>query len=398
MARPVLGVGIIGAGSISGNHALAYRCLPELAELVAVADVDWSRAKAAKQQHGFKDSYTDYSDLLSRNDIDVVSICTPPNIHTQVVVDSLRAGKHVLCEKPIARTLAEADHTIQVSDLYPQLKLSIVYQYRSDPTHARVRSMIRNQHLGRILMATVRVRAQRTRGYYASGQGRGSWAVDGGGVLINQAIHHLDSLISFLGTPIEVSAVMDTFVQPTKGEDTIVGWVKFESGALAIVDCTVCAHEESFAIQVLGENAQTTISGTPLVHYCSWSLESRSSAVDRALRLAGLRNYPDLPKGPTRSSLLVQKAVCKLRGSPWVPPRHWGHTPYVQMFLESIESSQDVPVPPREARRSLELAVALYVAALTGETVRMPIPTTNGFYDGIPKQVSAVSFSEIGSR
>jgi predicted dehydrogenase len=258
--------------------------------------------------------------------------------------------------------------------------------------------MIRNRSLGQILMATVKVRAQRTPAYYALGQGRGSWDVDGGGVLINQAIHHLDSLICFLGTPVEVSAVMHTFMQPTEGEDTLVGWIKFESGAFAVVDCTVCAHKEQFEIEVLGENAQTTISGSPFLQHCSWSLESRSSAVERALRRVGLRDYPDLPMGPTRSSVLAQKAVCKLRGRPWLPPRHWGHTPHVQAFLESIGSSRSVPAPPHEARRSLELAVGLYAAALTGETLRMPIPASHAFYNGIRLHASAVGCTEIGSN
>jgi UDP-N-acetyl-2-amino-2-deoxyglucuronate dehydrogenase len=384
MQPSILGVGIIGAGGIVRRHADAYRCLPELARLVAVADIDHNRASAAKRAFGFQEAYADYRDLLSRDDVQVVSICTPPHVHTPIVIDALRAGKHVLCEKPMARTLEEADRAIEAADRYSQVQLSYVFQYRSDPTHLRIRHMIQEQDLGRILMATLQVRAQRTPAYYASRPGRGSWGIDGGGVLINQAIHQLDALVSFMGKPIEVSAAMNTFLQPTEGEDTLVGWIKFESGSFATVNCTVCAHQEWFAIEVLGENAQTTVRGDPNEHYCTWMLHSKSSAVRRALWRSGHRLFPDVPTGPRRATIIAQKVVCKLRRHDWLPPRYWGHTPHVRDFLRSIVSSQPVPVPPREARRSLELAVALYAAAIKSEKVLLPIDRHHFCYAGIP--------------
>ena len=251
----------------------------------------------------------------------------PPNAHTPVVVDVLAAGKHVLCEKPIAGTLEHADQAIDAADRYSSCRASYVYQYRSDPAHVRLRHLIQKGHLGRILMATVRVRAQRTAAYYSSRPGRGSWAMDGGGVLINQAVHQLDALVSFLGKPIEVSARMSTFLQPIESEDTMVGWIKFESGVLATIDCTVCAHEEWFSIEVLGENAQVTVRGAPSPQACTWSVQSKSSAVQRALWRTGVSMIPDLPPEPRRANELAQKAWCKLRGKQWLPPRHWGHTP-----------------------------------------------------------------------
>jgi predicted dehydrogenase len=382
-AALMLGIGIIGAGGIVRRHTNAYRCLPELTKLIAVADIDMGRAAATKRECGCSEAYSDYKDLLSRDDIHVVSICTPPLAHTPIVIDALAAGKHVLCEKPMARTLEDADRAIAAAERYVPYQASYVYQYRSDPTHLRVRQMIQNAHLGRILMASLQVRAQRLPAYYASRPGRGSWAIDGGGVLINQAVHQLDALISFMGSPVEVSAAMKTFLQPTEGEDTLVGWIKFESGAFATIDCTVCAHDEWFAIQVLGENAQTAVRGDPSAHYCTWEVESKSSAVQQALRRNGLHNFPDVSTGPRRSTILAQKVVCKLRGQPWLPPRHWGHTPHVRDFLNAILSSKPVPVPPREARRSLELAVGLYEAAITGDKVRFPIDHKHPYYRGI---------------
>jgi len=389
MQRSTLGVGIIGAGIILRRHAIAYRCLPELARLIAVADIDSSRAEAAKREHRFAYSYTDYRELLARDDIDVVSVCTPPQVHTPVVIDAVRAGKKVLCEKPMARTLEEADLAIQTCDSQPEAKVGYVFQYRTDPMHMRIREMVKTGALGRVLLAHVRVRAQRMPAYYARVPGRGSWAVDGGGVLINQSVHQLDALISFMGAPIEVSAVMDTFVQPTEAEDTLAGWIKFENGALATVDCTVCAHEDCFEIEVIGENAQTAVQGSIDRQYCDWSLKSKSSAVERALRRSMSRDFPGLPAGRTASRMKAEKLACKLRGRPWLPPRHFGHTPYVREFLKSVCSGQDLLVPPREARKSLELAVALYASAITRETVRLPIDERSSFYHGVSLAVGA---------
>jgi UDP-N-acetyl-2-amino-2-deoxyglucuronate dehydrogenase len=378
-----LGIGIIGAGNIMRTHAVAYRCLPEIARLVAIADLDIKRANAAKREHDCAETYSDYRELLARDDIQVISICTPPHLHSRMVIDALAAGKHVLCEKPMARILEEADMEIEAAAQREDLKFSCVYQYRSDPAHRRVRAMIRNNWLGKILMATVRVRAKRMPGYYSVAPSRGSRKIDGGGVLINQAIHQLDALISFLGNPIEASAVMNTFLQPTEGEDTLVGWVKFENGAFATIDCTVCAHEDWFAIEVLGENAQTTLSRTIVRSDCAWTVASKSSAVARALRMKGLRDFPSLPSPQPLWRVRAEKLASKLRGRKYLPPWYFGHTPYVREFLNSIRSSGPAPVPPAEARRSLELATGLYAAAVTGETIRFPIGPGHAFYAGL---------------
>lgn len=389
MGRTRLGIGIIGAGGIVRRHALAYRSLPEMARLIAVADVETNRAAAAQREHGFVEAYCDYRELLRRDDIDVVSICTPPHLHSRMVIDALEAGKHVLCEKPMARTLEEADAEIEAAALRGDLKFSCVYQYRSDPAHRRIREMIRSNWLGKILMATVRVRAKRMPGYYAAAPGRGSRKTDGGGVLINQAIHQLDALVSFLGKPVEVSAAMNTFLQPTEGEDTLVGWVKFENGSFATIDCTVCAHDDWFAIEVLGENAQTGVSGTIDRHDCDWMVDSKSSAVKRALRKTWLRQFPNLPPAQPRWRVRAGKVACKLRKQKYLPPWYWGHTPHVREFLTCIGLSESAPVPPAEARSSLELAVGLYASAMTGQTVQLPIRAGHAFYAGFSSAEAA---------
>ena len=377
------GVGIIGAGNILANHAIAYSSLPELATLVAVADVDEGHLQSAKRHFKFKAAYKDYRDLLSNPDVAIVSICTPPVLHCQMILDSLKANKHVLCEKPMATSLRDADVVIRQADQHPELCLSFVYQYRTDPFHNRTRNLIQTQQLGKLIMANVRVYARRTNAYYIPGSGRGTWSTEGGGVLMNQAIHQLDSLVSFLGEPLEVSASMDTHSRPIDAEDTLAGWVRFKNGACATVECTVCAHLDSFVLEIIGENAQVGIEGSPARHSGEWSLYSASSATRHALIRSSLHDYPNPPQNPKRAQIVAEKILCKLSGRSWLPPRHWGHTPYVREFLQSITATRSFCVSAREARRSLELAIALYISGFTGESVKLPIAGDAPFYEGM---------------
>lgn len=397
MKRKKLGVGIIGAGRISANHGIAYRCLSELCELIAVADIDEARSVGFRRTQGCRYAFTDYRKLLERDDVDLVSICTPPHLHKQIIIDALDAGKHILCEKPIARTLLEVDEILQAKQRNPQLKLSVVHQYRCDPTYLRVRDLVSDGCLGRMLMASVRIHVERSAAYYSSAPGRGTWLIDGGGVLINQSIHQLDLLVSLLGSPVEVFAYMRRFGELTEAEDTLVGVARFESDALATIECTVCAHDEWFAIELIGENAQTSIVAKPTSRRSLWAVESKSAAVKRALRLDGLRKHPDMPKGPKRNVVIAQKLISKLRSKSWLPPSHWEHTPYVRSFLECISLSRPSPVSVEEGRRSLELAVALYASAMTSGPITMPISKDCSFYMNVDPKQSVQESSSIGA-
>lgn len=385
MANQQLGIGIIGAGNIVKRHALAYRALPGIARLTAIADISTKRAEAAKLAFGFKHALGDYHEMLTRDDVDVVDVCTPAHLHARMVIDAIDAGKHVICEKPMATTLAEADDIIAAADRHPNQTVSFVFQLRTEAAHRRMRLMIEKGLIGRVLTASLSVRLKKKPGYYTSVPGRGSWKTDGGGVLINQAIHQLDALISFLGEPVVVSSVMDTFVQPIEAEDTIAGWVKFKSGAIATIDCTVCAHSKTFWIDVLGENAACRIGGNPDADAFDWKIKASGSAAQKALSKQAQELSPT-PVNPGGGAVAIQKLQAKIKRRPWIPPAHWGHTPCVKAFLEAAGTGAPGPIPPREARRSLELAAALYESAITREPVSLPIDSTSSVYHGVQSE------------
>jgi len=386
------GIGVIGAGQIIKRHAVAYQALPGLARLVAVADIDARRAAEAKDRYGFGHALSDYQELLRRDDVQCVSVCTPPHVHARIVIDAIRAGKHVLCEKPMATTLADADAIIRACDERPDVRVSFVFQMRLDAAHQRIRRMIEAGSLGRVFKASLSVAIRKTSDYYTHAPGRGTWGQDGGGVLINQAIHQLDSLITFLGTPVEVAAAMGTFVHPIEAEDTLVGQVRFESGAIATIECCSAALERKFGIEVLGQHAAMRVGGNPDGHMFDWQIKARGSAARGALRRQALRMVP-APRDPPKLVMRWQKTSAKVRHRDWLPPGHWEHIPIVRAFLESVRNRGDVPVSAWEARRSLELATALYQAAIERRVVKMSqgwkCPFYTGFNASVVKERSA---------
>lgn len=395
MTHRPLGIGIIGAGNIVKRHALAYRSLPDLAKPIVVADIDARRAAEAKSQFGFQAAASDFEDVLARDDVDVVDICTPANHHARMAIKALQAGKHVLCEKPMATTLADADAIIRAAEERPNQTASFVFQLRAEASHRRMRHLIQGGHVGRPLTTYLSVMLRKKPAYYTAASGRGSWRCDGGGVLINQAVHQLDALISFLGEPTEVSAVMDTFVQPIEAEDTIAGWVKFTSGAFATVLCTVCAHSKRFLFEVLGQNAALSLGGDPDGHQFDWKVKAPGSAAQRALGTQSAKEVPAAPPDPASWRIAGQKLMSKLARRPWLPPTHWGHTPFIREFLTAAQSGSAGPVPPREARRSLELAMAFYESARTGKVVRLPLTEACSIYNGIAVDTRSMSKGDV---
>jgi predicted dehydrogenase len=394
--RP-LGVGVIGAGGVSRLHSLALCALPELARPVAVADLDAGRREQTRQLYGFDATYENYKDLLARDDVDVVSICTRPSTHARIVTDALEAGKHVLCEKPIAHTLAQADEIAAACARHPQQRVSFVYQWRLDPAIRRLVRLAEAGHLGLVVAADVQLRTRRSDHYYEPAARRESWDLDGGGVLAVVAIHQLDVLIQTLGEPAEVSGRMATFLKPTEGEDTLVAWIRFRSGALVTFSCTVCSFQDDFSIEVFGEKASVHLRGgpqglPPCAHACSWQLAARDRAARRRIDSIGLRESPAPPRDPSFVSTQLRSRWARFRGRPWLPPLHWWHTPALRQFLESLRQGEPAPIPAADARRSLELAAALYESALHERIVKLPVAASSPIYAG----VHGVELREVG--
>ena len=243
-------VGIIGCGTVHGVHAEALShtdnaCVAAISGgantvLTAVADIIPQRAQATAEKFGC-DWYTDYKDLLAREDIDSVHICVPHYLHAPIAIEAMRAGKNVLTEKPMAISVADAEEIIRVSKETGK-QLGVCFQNRYNKINATVKALLDSGRAGKIKGARAIVTWHRDRAYYDSAEWRGTWKYEGGGVLINQSIHTIDMLQWYMGEIDKLKAHVDTRLlgDCIEVEDTAEATVLFKSGAVLLFYATNC--------------------------------------------------------------------------------------------------------------------------------------------------------------
>ena len=234
----MVGFGIIGTGSVATQHARAIEAL-EGARLVAVASSTAARAAAAGNTFGVP-AFDDYEALLQRADIDIVCICTESGRHLEPTLAAARAGKHVLCEKPLEVTLARADRMIEACRA-AGVKLGCIFQHRFSDDYRKLRRAVRAGRFGRLLLGNAYIKWYRDDAYYASSGWRGTLRGDGGAALINQGIHTIDLLLDVMGAAARVFAKVQTVAHDIEGEDLGVAIVTFRNGALGTIEGATAA-------------------------------------------------------------------------------------------------------------------------------------------------------------
>ncbi len=234
--------GIVGCGVISKTHANVISRLSNDAELVAVCDIIEERAKALAQNYNVPKYYTDYEKMLQDPDIDVISICTPSGMHADMAVMAAQAKKHVIVEKPMDITLEKADAIIKAEE-ENGVVISVISQHRYDDGPALVKKLMTEGKFGKIALATSYTKWYRSQEYYDSGDWRGTWALDGGGALMNQSIHYIDLIQWIVGPVVEISAYCATRAHVRiEVEDAAVASVKFANGAIGEIIGTTSAY------------------------------------------------------------------------------------------------------------------------------------------------------------
>jgi UDP-N-acetyl-2-amino-2-deoxyglucuronate dehydrogenase len=348
MTEPSFRVGLVGCGRISKNHFDAIKRVEGLT-LTAVCDIDESRAERAGEEHGVP-SYTSLDDMLANADIDIVSICTPSGLHSDQGVCVASAGKHVITEKPMSITLAQADRLVHACDA-AGVKLFVVKQNRLNPPIQLLKRAVDKGRFGRIYMANVTVRWQRPQDYYDAEPWRGTWEFDGGAIM-NQASHYVD-LLQWLVGPVE-SIVAKTATQGRRieAEDSGIGILKFRSGALGVVEVNVLTYPKNLegSITILGESGSVKIGGTAVNRVEHWTFA----------------DYDDDDK-------LIEAANTS-------PPNVYGfgHEGYYRNVVAVLQGKAKPETDGRAGRKSLELIVGMYESAKTGREVAVPIDVAPG--------------------
>src|SRR6266536_3843729 len=256
MAEP-LHFGLVGCGVIGPVHAEALSRLPD-AVLVSVADLIPERAQTLAARYGAT-TYTDLSTMLEREGLDVVIICTPSGKHGEHVCQVMRSGRHVIVEKPMEIRRAALDEMLRVQR-ETGVKLAVISQHRFDPASRQVHDLLEEKAFGRLVLGNVIVPWWRSQGYYDSGAWRGTWELDGGGVLMNQSIHSIDLLQWFMGPVKSIYAYMDTLAHRMETEDVAVAVLRFTNGALGTIAATTGAYPGvTTRIEVFGDRGSAVI-------------------------------------------------------------------------------------------------------------------------------------------
>lgn len=363
----MLKVAIIGAGSISTEHIKAYLQFPERCRIVAVCDMNEGKAESqiAKYELTAK-AVQDYKELL-QEDIDIVSICTPPHLHSGLTIDFLEANKHVIVEKPMASSLEECDRMNEAAQKSGKL-LSVIAQNRFRTPMMKLKSVVDSGLIGDILHVQVDSHWWRGHVYYDLWW-RGTWEKEGGGPTLNHAVHHIDAMLWMTGRPSRVQAIMSNVAHDNaEVEDISISMIQYENGSLGQITSSVVHHGEEQQIIFQGQKARVS---TP------WKLKVSSSQ----------------PNGfPTSNPQFEEEIQAYYDHLPEVV--YEGHTGQIDNVLTAIETDAPVLVDGVSGRQTLELITAIYKSSSTGQPVQLPLLADDPFYTRAGIQANVTHFGE----
>ena len=343
------GVGISGAGMIGAVHAEALEELED-ARLVAVAAAREVTGRKLAEAHG-AEWHARFGELLARPDVDVVILCTPSGSHPEGAVAAAHAGKHVITEKPMAITLEGADRMIRACR-EAGVTLSVIFQYRYNRDAMRLKRAVEAGLFGEPVLANAFVHWHRTQAYYEeSGGWRGTWALDGGGALMNQSIHAIDLLQWILGPVESVCGYADTLAHDIEVEDTASAALRFASGALGVIQGTTSAHEDApLKIEIRGTEGSATLEGPRLT---AWQ-------PGREEEVLSSRDLEVLPESRGDESLGI------------------AHRWQLKEIFAALREGREPPIPGEEARKPVEIILGIYQSAAGGERVTFPLEPEAG--------------------
>jgi len=334
-------IGLIGGGNITETHARAARAVPGV-EIAAIYGTNEDKVRRFANEYGGR-PYSDFEQFLDHRPMNLVAIGSPSGLHAAQGIAAVRRGLHVLTEKPIDITTERADALIAAADA-AGVKLGVWFQDRCKPDILRVKKFIDAGVLGRPILADARVKWFRPPDYYAQSRWRGTSALDGGGALINQAVHTVDLLLWMFGDVVSVQASSKTALHAIEVEDTLVALLQFASGALGVLQATTSVYPGyPRRLELTGSE------GTLIIEQ------------DRLLA-ADVRNSPeDLRHG-------ADADLNRSADSPVVNDVR-GHQAVLEDFLHSIATNTNPRCDGREGRRSVALVEAIYAACRSGKPV-----------------------------
>jgi UDP-N-acetyl-2-amino-2-deoxyglucuronate dehydrogenase len=331
---------IIGAGVIAQAHAKAIVGNSQ-AELVAVADVEPDKANKMAAEYSIPQIYTDYEQLLKRDDIDAITVAVPSGFHAEVTIAAAQAGKHILCEKPLDITSGPMTQMIAACRK-ANVKLGCVFQRRLAPASIVAKKAIDEGKLGKLVLGDAYQKNYRSPQYYRSAGWRGTWAIDGGGALMNQGVHGIDLIQWLMGDVHSVFAYSAPLLREIEVEDTAVAVVKYKNGAFGVIQGTTSVYPgQNSRMELHGEKGSIIFDDSGFKEWKFIDAEEEMPVV--APRVSAKND-------PTQIS-------------------NDGHFLFVEDLIQAIREDRDPMITGEEGRKSVDLILAIYESARTGKEV-----------------------------
>jgi UDP-N-acetyl-2-amino-2-deoxyglucuronate dehydrogenase len=338
----MLNFALVGCGRIAKRHSelLGYGEISG-GKLTAVCDNSFEKARKIGETFNVP-AYADMNEMMEKEQVDIVVVLTPSGLHAEHVVNLSQYGKHIMVEKPMALTIEDTENMIYACDAN-NIKLFVIKQNRFNVPVVKLREALDSGRFGKLTLGTVRVRWARHQAYYDQDSWRGTWAMDGG-VLTNQASHHVDMLEWMMGDVQSVFAKMTTALANVETEDTAIVTLKFKNGALGIIEATTATRPTNLegSISILGENGTVVVGGVAVNEMQTWAFVDEQSG---------------------DSSVLQDFSVN--------PPNVYGfgHQAYYEHVVDCVMNGSANLVDGLQGRKSIELISAIYESAETGKEV-----------------------------
>jgi predicted dehydrogenase len=347
------GFGIIGCGMIAEFHTKAINEIEGARVVAAFSRSEKNGAKIVGMAKGGCQVYDDLDAMLAHPGLDVVCICTPSGAHLDPAVRAAEAGKHVVVEKPLEITLPRCDAIIRACD-EAGVRLCTIFPSRFSEANLALKGAIDAGRFGRLTLGDTYIKWWRTQEYYDSGGWRGTWELDGGGALMNQAIHNVDLLQWLMGDVETVQALTATLAhERIEVEDTAVAALRFKNGALGVIEAATSAYPGLLKrTEIHGDRGSARVEQDDITLW-EFQIKAPSDAKVHAemARQGGFKAGASDPRGIT----------------------HQGHRDQLADFLQTLDEARAPAVDGREGRKSVEIIRAIYESSRSGVAVRLPL-------------------------
>jgi predicted dehydrogenase len=332
-------IGLIGAGNISDTHARAAIAIPGVA-IAAVYGDNGQKAAHLAARYGAT-AYSDLESFLAHRPMEVVAIGSPSGLHGQQATAAVHRGLHVLVEKPLDTTTERIDALIAAAES-AGVKVGVFFQDRLKPAMRELKAAIDSGRIGAPILASGRVKWYRPPEYYAESRWRGTWALDGGGALMNQGIHTVDLLLWLLGPVVTVRGSTATRAHRIEVEDTAVVLLGFKSGALGVIEAATSIYPGyPRRVEVTGTEGTIVVEDDRIVRQ-----DLRGSLIESS-------------QAPAASESAASPVVSDASA----------HQRVIQDFLDAIRENRPPACDARDGRRSVAVVQAVYEAARTGASI-----------------------------